>query len=514
MSIVERINKINSLISTENKTDQIDSSIIDKYNTFNEWLISNGAIIPNIEFPILYSSLQIIGCRTGIKIGTNTAMLYIPYKMIIDSHNLEIKAKSHSLKLTLFLLEEGKKDNSFYRPYIDLICLEDKCPFIVNCYESYKEQLNNEIISEINQYEEEINEMYSKAKEIGYEYKFDLFKKFYIFVISREFYINEQSSMLIPLADFLNHNANVDIKYEFFDSENYVMKFTSMLDESHKDSNLRFYTNTESFFDNAKQISINDSNKDKELMIDLDIDENKPYEKNPSKNDYFVISTNSEQIFQKGEQIYNNYGKNDNMFYLIHFGFCYLGNKNDTTKVQITIPISKDDIELTSYLNMTFEKDIIDINDKAVTLLFYIQNSKFHINLFKLYKKIYFKDDAKTKKIGILKVIDELISFIDMAISKNSIDIEGTFTQIEENIRKGNYIETMLDTYKLSQQLNLFNQKELYSSLKDLIKLSSKTIKSTLITTLNNNKDKFISHYMTNETIIHSLNSFLNKNVI
>ena len=212
MSIVERINKINSLISTENKTDQIDSSIIDKYNTFKEWLISNGAIIPNIEFPILYSSLQIIGCRTGIKIGTNTAMLYIPYKMIIDSHNLEIKAKSHSLKLTLFLLEEEKKDNSFYRPYIDLICLEDKCPFIVNCYESYKEQLNNEIISEINQYEEEINEMYSKAKEIGYEYKFDLFKKFYIFVISREFYINEQSSMLIPLADLLNHNANVDIK--------------------------------------------------------------------------------------------------------------------------------------------------------------------------------------------------------------------------------------------------------------------------------------------------------------
>ena len=160
------------------------------------------------------------------------------------------------------------------------------------------------------------------------------------------------------------------------------------------------------------------------------------------------------------------------------------------------------------------EKEIIDINDKAVTLLFYIQNSKINVNLFKLYKKIYFKDDAKTKKIGILKVIDELISFIDMAISKNSIDIEGTFTQIEENIRKGNYIETMLDTYKLSQQLNLFNQKELYSSLKDLIKLSSKTIKSTLITTLNNNKDKFISHYMTNETIIHSLNSFLNKNVI
>ena len=39
MSVVERINKINSLISTENKTDQIDSSIIDKYNTFKEWLL-------------------------------------------------------------------------------------------------------------------------------------------------------------------------------------------------------------------------------------------------------------------------------------------------------------------------------------------------------------------------------------------------------------------------------------------------------------------------------------------
>lgn len=514
MSIVERIIQINSLLSQENKTEQIDSSIIEKYMTFKDWLISNGAIIPNIEFPILYSSLQIIGCRTGIKIGTNTAMIYIPYKMIIDSHKIEIKAKSHSLKLTLFLLEETKKENSFYRPYIELIFLEGKCPFLVNCYESYKDKLNEEIISEIHQYEEEINEMYNKAKEIGYDYQFDLFKKFYFFVISREFYINEESSMLIPLADLLNHNANVDIKYEFFDSENYVMKFTSMLDESHKDSNLRFYTNTETFFDNVKQISNNDSNKDKELLIDLDIDEDEPYDKHPSINDYFVISTNSEQIYQKGEQIYNNYGKNDNMFYLIHFGFCYLGNKNDTTKIQITIPISKDDIELTSYLNLTFEKDIVDITDKAVTLLFYIQNSKIHINLFKLYKKIYFKDDTKTKKICILKVIDELISFIDMAISKNAIDIESTFTQIEDNIKRGNYIETMIDTYKISQQLNLLNQKELYTSLKDLIKLSSKTIKSTLITTLNNNKDKFSSKYMTNESIIHSLNSFLNKNVI
>ena len=59
---------------------------------------------------------------------------------------------------------------------------------------------------------------------------------------------------LIPLADLLNHSPYSDIKYEFLDSKNLVMKYTSDFNDNNnlsKDivsNDLKKYTDFSDFF--------------------------------------------------------------------------------------------------------------------------------------------------------------------------------------------------------------------------------------------------------------------------
>lgn len=140
---------------------------------------------------------------------------------------------------------------------------------------------------------------------------------------------------LIPLADLLNHSPYSDIKYEFLDSRNLVMKYTSDFNDNNnlsKDiitNNLKNYTDFSDFFksfDYKKKIK-----EEKIKVIDVDYeDEESNYEL--TNNDYFVISTNS-QTFNKGSQILNNYGICSNEYLLVNLGFCLLDNPGDKTKV-------------------------------------------------------------------------------------------------------------------------------------------------------------------------------------
>ena len=74
---------------------------------------------------------------------------------------------------------------------------------------------------------------------------------------------------LIPLADLLNHYPYADIKYEFLDSKNLVMKYTSDFNDNNnlsKDiisNNLQNYTDFSDFFKYFK----NTSQKGDELKI-------------------------------------------------------------------------------------------------------------------------------------------------------------------------------------------------------------------------------------------------------
>jgi hypothetical protein len=43
---------------------------------------------------------------------------------------------------------------------------------------------------------------------------------------------------------------------------------------------------------------------------------------------YFIVAAN--RFIEKGEQIYNNYGRRSNKFLLIYYGFTYVNNKYDS----------------------------------------------------------------------------------------------------------------------------------------------------------------------------------------
>lgn len=511
-NIVNRIEQISLLLSKE--VGIVNNDIQEKYDSFKKWLSSNGAIFPNIEFPIQYSSVKIIGCKTTKQVNPNTAILYIPYKLIIDSNKIDIKTEHNSLKLTLFLLgEKDKKEKSFWREYIDLILMNNNNPFILDCYENYKNELSKELLNGIVEYEKEIMDLYQKSKQMSYNYEYGIFKKIYLFVVSRQFYLDDKSILLIPLADLINHSPKVDVKYEFFDSVNYVMKFTALMDEDHKDRNMKYYTDCQSFFECKKEEE--KINSIKEIKIDIGRSEDEPYDRDPTNDDYFVISTNSEEVFRKDEQIFNNYGKNSNLNLFIIFGFCLLDNKHDYTKVQFTIPLSKDDLELSAFISQNFANEIIDIQEKKISLVFQIQKNKVCVQLFKLFKQIYFKKDVKTKKIALNIVLDELINYLNEAIKKNEININELLNDIEASLQKSEeFVPIMLKIFKFTQQLNLLIQKELFSCLKDLIKMSSKSTKNIILSTLKKNTNEFEPKYISKEQLVSSLTKFINKNII
>ena len=250
---------INNISSKDN--NDISEEILDKYINFKKWLDENGAIYPRLSFPKKFCN--IIGCEATEDIKENNCIFYIPYKLLIDSSNIKINylpsslKNNNTIKLVLFLIEEhNKKEKSFYKPYIDLILINDYSNYTPFWSKDDLLELNDDMVEEnINYYINEIVDYYEDIIEKS-EIKFDfiLFKIFYVFVFSRQFNIGDDKMLLIPLADLLNHSPYADIKYEFFDSKNMIMKYTSDFNDNNnlsKDivsNNLKRYTDFSYFF--------------------------------------------------------------------------------------------------------------------------------------------------------------------------------------------------------------------------------------------------------------------------
>ena len=147
-----------------NNDNQISQDIIEKYEIFKKWLNDNGAIYPKLFFPVKFSN--IIGCQALEDINPNSCILYIPYKLLIDASNVKLDyipeglKKNNTIKLVLFLLEEyEKKEKSFYKPYLDIILLNDFSNYTPFWSKDDFLELNDEMVEEnINYYINEITE--------------------------------------------------------------------------------------------------------------------------------------------------------------------------------------------------------------------------------------------------------------------------------------------------------------------------------------------------------------------
>ena len=528
--IQQDINNNNILIENIDNNN-IPQESIEKYNNFKKWLDENGAIYPKLNFPKKFNN--IFGCEATEDIKENSCLFYIPYKLLIDSSNIKIKylpkslKKNNTVKLVLFLLEEHeKKEKSFYKPYIDLILINDFSNYTPFWSKDDLIELNDEMVEEnINYYINEIIDYYSEIFDKK-EKKFDfmLFKLFYVFVFSRQFNIGDNKMLLIPLADLLNHSPYADIKYEFFDSKNLVMKYTSDFNDNNnlsKDilsNNLKVFTDFSDFF---KNYEINPKKKEKNdeikiIKVDYETKEEKDYELNDS--DYFVISTNK-QIFNKGTQIFNNYGICSNEYLLVNLGFCLLDNPGDKTKIILPRPLHLEFLK--NFLEKNFLDDFVNkdsyIKDKMIYIRLYVKRNKIAKKILNILRYEIYHELKKFEKKKEIECLNKYIEIINDKLDMNNNSVFKLINNIKEMIYKtgiNNDNKFNIAIFKLTQKLNLLYQKEIINNMINILNSDEKNeiINYETFSDKVKKYENIKSIYMKQDDIKNIILYYLNKN--
>ena len=520
-------NDINSNKIPENsKNEEIPKETMEKYINFKKWLDENGAIYPKVSFPVKFSN--IIGCQASEDINQNNCIFYIPYKLLIDSSNIKINylpsslKKNNTVRLVLFLIEEyNKKEKSFYKTYINIIMLNDYSnytPFWKN--DDYNE-LNDEMVEEnisyyINEITDYYQQIFDKKKK---KQDFILFKLFYVFVFSRQFNIGDNKMFLIPLADLLNHSPYSDIKYEFLDSKNLVMKYTSDFNDNNnlsKDiltNNLQNYTDYSDFF---KYFNYDKNKKEEKIkIIDIDEEDEKNFEL--TNRDYFVISTNS-QIFKKGSQIFNNYGICSNEYLLVNLGFCLLDNPGDKTKVVLSFQKPEDKLKkylVDNYIEDFLNKDYYN-KDKAIYIRLYIKRDKIATKILNILRFTIYDNKKIFDKKKEIECYENFISFIEKNIEARNYSPFKLINNVKEIIYKNgikNENKFNIEIFKLTQKLNLIYQKEIINTMINILKNDdSNKIKNIRdFIEVVKISDKIKSIYLRSEDMKNIIINYLNK---
>ena len=524
---------LNNNNSSKGNNIEIPEDISQKYINFKKWLDENGTIYPKLNFPVKFNN--IFGCEATEDIKENSCIFYIPYKLLIDSSNIKYDFLPQSLKdnntikLVLFLLEEyNKKEKSFYKPYIDLILINDFKNYTPFWSRDDLLELNEDMVEEnINYYMNEIIDYYDDIVEKSrIKIDFMLFKLFYVFVFSRQFNIGDDKMLLIPLADLLNHSPYADIKYEFLDSKNMIMKYTSDFNDNNnlsKDiisNNLKNYTDFSDFFKYYNRNKIIDNNVNnneiKIINVNYDEDEEKNYEL--TNDDYFVISTNS-QIFKKGSQIFNNYGICSNEYLLVNLGFCLIDNPGDKTKVVLNI------IKPENYLKKFLEKYYLDdflnkdsyIKDKIIKIRLYVKRNKISKKILNIIRYEIYKEPKKFEKKLEIECLNKYINFINSKIEMNNISPFKLINNIKEMIYKTGIKDENkfnITVFKLTQKLNLLYQKEVINNMINILNHDEKNeiINNETFLKYVEKYESIKSIYLKKEDIKNIIIYYLNKN--
>ena len=525
---------LNNNNSSKGNNIEIPEDISQKYINFKKWLDENGTIYPKLNFPVKFNN--IFGCEATEDIKENSCIFYIPYKLLIDSSNIKYDFLPQSLKdnntikLVLFLLEEyNKKEKSFYKPYIDLILINDFKNYTPFWSRDDLLELNDDMVEEnINYYMNEIIDYYDDIVEKSrIKIDFMLFKLFYVFVFSRQFNIGDDKMLLIPLADLLNHSPYADIKYEFLDSKNMIMKYTSDFNDNNnlsKDiisNNLKNYTDFSDFFKYYNRNKIVDNNVNnneiKIINVNYDEDEEKNYEL--TNDDYFVISTNS-QIFKKGSQIFNNYGICSNEYLLVNLGFCLIDNPGDKTKVVLNI------IKPENYLKKFLEKYYLDdflnkdsyIKDKIIKIRLYVKRNKISKKILNIIRYEIYKEPKKFEKKLEIECLNKYINFINSKIEMNNISPFKLINNIKEMIYKTGIKDENkfnITVFKLTQKLNLLYQKEVINNMINILNHDEKNeiINNETFLKYVEKYESIKSIYLKKEDIKNIIIYYLKKNI-
>lgn len=540
MNFLTWLNKINGILNKENSEVTKILSTDKKYIALKNWLDENKAEYKNtLQFPVAYGPFNIVGCKSAKQITENEALFFIPRSLMILSSDYEDilpicvqdeEENKSTLILTLFLLEEEQKENSFFKPYIDLFPEQD---YIIFWDEKYLKEMDNEkIILSAHFLYYEIYEIYSKLIKIE-KYRSitpQKFATFFCHVLSRQFYIDDATSALIPCADLLNHDT-VKIKYEIYDSENYVFKYTAHLcngnskdlqytKSSNPPINSPSYNKYEPInltgsYSSYNYNTLTEENADEEEEEDGPVIEIK-------QNDYFVLSTSTNQEYKKGVQVFSNYSNMANKTLLKYYGFCLLDNKYDYTVIIFSFFRGKD-LMFEKYLEIAFRKKYSTTSDPFNNIIkLKVKFNTVCYDLIRYYRFMYLYNHKRTSDFLIYSFERDIeINAIEESINK----IKKELDYLEENHplkndqvlledllndpKKENHRMVTIVIFRITQKRNLLYQIDLLSSLLFIIK--NNNVKSYLeildfVGTLNN-----ISEYDIDERSKKRLSKFITK---
>jgi len=110
------------------------------------------------------------------------------------------------------------------------------------------------------------------------------------------------------------------------------------------------------------------------------------------ESDYFVISTGKKQIFKKGQEILNCYGKFSNDYLLKWYGFCYLNNKYDKMKLRVKFPNNEEGYLFFKYLQYIFPRLFLE-EENYVVLNFPLKKNFLNLDLIKYSTFYYFYEN-------------------------------------------------------------------------------------------------------------------------
>ena len=489
----ERIQKICKYFrkESEEKKNNFNEEIIIKFNRFKSWLTENGAIFENfIEFPVIYGPFLKIGCKSKVEINENESILMIPQKLMIISNNLnyfdkyinkvkeDISEKDLPLLyLTLYLYLERKNEKSFFKPYLDIIFLKE---------ENFYNEINNEILEELNDdiTKESIENSLNKINEI-YELiiqceKFSDLKKeefieCYFKIKSKKIELNDNLA-LIPLVDLFYSDNSINLKYEIYDSENMVFKYTSLINSG---SNMKYnlYMTKSDYFPFNKA----SYNKLIPFKVDYDDDEEEEGENREeikiNINDYFSLALSKNNNLLKNSIICGN-NELCNKKLLKNKGFCLLYNRNDY--LVIKIKFKRGDILIDRYLENIFKENYETKNDDPINndIKIKIYFNSISTDLLKYFRFFYFYETKKIAKdyfkynfnldieINVIntsiKFLEDKLKFMEKNFSFDK-DLKDLENEIFNNKGKVGYIKTNLIIFRLSQKIIIKNQINLLS---------------------------------------------------
>ena len=493
----ERIQKICQNFRRKSEHKKVNEEINVKFNLFKKWLLENGAIFEHlIEFPVIYGPFNKIGCISKENIDENESFIMIPEKLIITSNNLnyfdkyinkikeDLSEKDlNLLYLILFLYFERKNEKSFYKPYIDIIFIEEE--IIYNKLSDERlEELNDEFAKKsIENSLDKINDIYELIKQCEKfsELKKEEFIEYYFKIESKKIDLNNNLA-LIPLLDLFFSDDSKNLKYEIYDSENMIFKYTSLLNNN---SNLKLNL----YMTKSKYLPFNKISYNKLIPFTVDYNEDEEEEENKieikiNNNDYFSVAVSKKDSILKNDIICNN-NKLCNKKLLKNKGFCLLHNKSDYLLIKINF--KRGDILIDRYLENIFKDNYETKNDNPIYnyIKLKIYFNYISTDLLKYFRFIYFYEKRNNIKeyfkynfnLDIeINIIDLSIKFLEnkLNLMEKNFSFEKDLKYLEEvtfdKKEEKNYLKINLIIFRLSQKIIIKNQINLLSYIMKVMK--------------------------------------------